>query len=75
MKLSPIARQVLADLPLPAAQWPWLVLIGIFGLPCTDKTEITRFLAARYPLIALSTDAIRLRYHSGQRGREPTLGE
>ena len=63
MESSPIAQQVLADLPLPAAQWPRPVLIGIFGLPCSGKTEITRFLAARHPLIALCTDAIRLRYN------------
>lgn len=43
-------------------QWRVPVLIGVFGLPGTGKTETTHSLATRYPLLALSTDAIRLRY-------------
>lgn len=57
-----IVRDILKQLDTPFVAWRVPVLIGVFGLPGTGKTEITRWLAARYPLIALSTDAIRLRY-------------
>lgn len=62
MERSPIAQQVVTHLSLPQERWSRPVLIGIFGLPCTGKTEIASSLSGRYPLIVLSTDAIRLHY-------------
>ncbi len=53
---------ILADLTVPPSRWRAPVLIGVFGLPGTGKTETARYLAQRFPLVALSTDAIRLRY-------------
>lgn len=38
------------------------LLIGTFGLPGSGKTAVAHWLAARYPLIVLSTDTIRLHY-------------
>jgi len=43
-------------------RWSTPLLIGIFGLPGTEKTEVTRWLSLHYPLIVLSTDALRLHY-------------
>jgi tRNA A37 N6-isopentenylltransferase MiaA len=54
--------KVLADLALPLPSWREPLLITITGLPCTGKTEIARHLAAHFPLVMLSTDAIRLTY-------------
>ncbi len=48
---------------LGIGQWRIPVLIGVFGLPGTGKTETTAWLATRYPLVVLSTDALRLRHH------------
>lgn len=53
---------VLAGVEIPPVIWSTPVLIGIFGLPGTGKTEIARLLGNRIPLVVLSTDAIRLRY-------------
>ena len=49
------------DLTLPVHRWPRPVLIGLFGLPGSGKSEIARCLADRLPLVVLATDAIRLR--------------
>ncbi len=61
------ANQAIVDaivdaLPSLSKKWSTPLLIGVFGLPATGKTELTRWLASHYPLIALSTDALRLRY-------------
>lgn len=47
-----------------AALVPWRapLLIGLFGLPGAGKTTVARWLAARYPLVVLATDALRLRH-------------
>lgn len=57
-----IADRMLADLTLPRAVWARPPLIATTGLPCTGKTECAAHLAARYPLVFLSTDAIRPQY-------------
>ena len=35
-------------------------MIGVMGLPCAGKTEISTLLAKRFPLARLSTDEIRI---------------
>jgi predicted kinase len=57
-----VVAALLAELPLPPAQWRPPVLIGLFGLPGAGKTTVTQWLARRHPLVLLSTDALRLRY-------------
>jgi len=61
-KMQETASRVLADLTLPLNSWRQPVLIAITGLPCTGKTEIAAYLGAHFPLIVLSTDAIRHTY-------------
>jgi predicted kinase len=56
-----VAR-VVADLASPPIAWHRPVLVAITGLPCTGKTELATCLAAHFPLIVLSTDAIRRAY-------------
>jgi predicted kinase len=51
--------RLVTRLTIPATGWRQSVLIALFGLPCSGKTEITQYLASRLPLIALSTDEIR----------------
>ncbi len=58
-----VARDILARLDAPLVAWRAPILLGSFGLPGAGKTAVARWLAARYPLITLSTDALRLRYH------------
>jgi predicted kinase len=53
---------LLACLDVPLGRWRAPLLIGVFGLPGTGKTEMSYRLARRYPLVMLTTDAIRLRY-------------
>lgn len=62
MTLSPTAARVRADLIIPYPPWRQPVVIGIFGLPCTGKTEIARHLAERHRLVQLSADALRQQY-------------
>lgn len=57
-----IAARILADVTLPSRSWRAPVLIALFGLPGTGKTWTARALASRYPLVTLSTDALRLRH-------------
>lgn len=57
-----IAARILADVTLPWRPWRAPVLIALFGLPGTGKTWTARALASRYPLVTLSTDALRLRH-------------
>ena len=59
---SAIVTDILANLAVPLGRWHIPVLIGFFGLPGTGKTETAHRLAARFPLVVLSTDAVRLRY-------------
>lgn len=56
-----VAR-VVADLASPPIAWHRPVLVAITGLPGTGKTELATCLAAHFPLIVLSTDAIRRAY-------------
>lgn len=56
-----IVEVILDTVPPLTRRWSIPLLIGIFGLPGTGKTELTRWLASHYPLIALSTDVLRLR--------------
>lgn len=53
---------ILSKLAIPSARWVKPVLIGIFGVPGTGKTEVSCYLAHHHPLLVLSTDALRLRY-------------
>lgn len=57
-----VAEQLLSDLTIPAVRWRRPVLVVIFGLPCTGKTELARHLARNFPLVNLATDAVRLRF-------------
>lgn len=57
-----IVAAILDDLVPPVGRWREPVLIGVFGLPGTGKTEIAGYLAQRFPLVTLSTDALRLCY-------------
>jgi predicted kinase len=57
-----VIERVLSELVIPSTRWSTPVLIGIFGVPCAGKTEVARYLEHRYPLLVLSTDALRLRY-------------
>jgi predicted kinase len=56
-----IASTLINHLPLPALRWQRPVLVGLFGLPGSGKSEIARYLANHLPLVVLATDAIRLR--------------
>jgi len=60
--VSAILAQFDAQFDAQFVGWRTPLLIGIFGLPGSGKTAVTHWLAARYPLIALSTDTMRLRY-------------
>jgi predicted kinase len=62
MDLCVVAAHILTHLPVPSARWPQPVLLGIFGVPGSGKTEIARYLQQRHPLLILSTDALRLHY-------------
>lgn len=57
-----LARTIICDLSISAIAWSKPILIGIFGLPCSGKTEVAAWLGARFPFVILSTDAIRLTY-------------
>jgi predicted kinase len=57
------SQRILSGLTLPQTTWQRPVLIGVMGLPCTGKTEVSAHLAARLPLLVLSTDQIRLAHH------------
>lgn len=59
---SDVAERLISQLDVPDNCWRCPVLIAIFGLPCTGKTELARYLSSRLPLVTLSTDAIRLRF-------------
>lgn len=54
--------KVLADLALPLPSWRQPLFIAVTGLPCTGKTEVATYLAAHFPLVLLSTDALRRAY-------------
>jgi len=60
-----IVDAIAGALPALSDQWSKPFLIGIFGLPGTGKTELARWLSLPYPLIVLSTDALRLHYQLG----------
>jgi len=57
-----LTRRIIGSLNIPPITWPQPILIGIFGLPCSGKTELAAWLGARFPFVVLSTDAIRLTY-------------
>jgi predicted kinase len=54
--------ELIDDLRLSPHRWQQPVLIGLFGVPCSGKSEIAHRLADCLPLVLLTTDAIRLRY-------------
>src|SRR4051812_43646566 len=62
MDTASCTARVLSHLNLPVERWVKPVLIGIFGVPGAGKTEVARYLSHRYPLLILSTDALRLQY-------------
>lgn len=57
-----IADLVLAKIPVHAGRWRRPILVALMGLPGSGKTEAARYLATRFPLTHLATDAIRLRH-------------
>lgn len=58
-----IVEKLVHDLgTIPSGQWRRPLLIAVSGLPCTGKTEVARYLARRFPLVLIETDATRLRY-------------
>jgi predicted kinase len=59
---SGVAAEVLGRLPDLRGRWRGPVLVALMGPPGTGKTEIAGYLARRFPLTVLSTDAIRLRH-------------
>jgi predicted kinase len=60
--IAATAIRIVSDLQLPTQRWIKPVLIGIFGVPGVGKTQVAHALAQRYPLLVLSTDALRLQY-------------
>jgi predicted kinase len=61
--VATVAAAVLAELAVPPTSWRQPVLTGLFGLPDAGKTTVAQWIAERHPLVLLSTDALRLRYH------------
>lgn len=60
--LNVLPPELVDDLRLPTRRWQQPVLIGVFGVPCSGKSEIACRLADCLPLVLLATDAIRLRH-------------
>ncbi len=58
----PTADDILNELTIPPVRWKKPVLLGICGLPATGKTTVAEHLARLYPVVVLSTEAIRLKY-------------
>lgn len=58
----PTADDILNELTVPPVRWKKPVLLGICGLPATGKTTVAEHLASLYPMVVLSTDAIRLKH-------------
>jgi predicted kinase len=61
-KVQDTVSKALASLARPPTAWRQPLLLAITGLPGTGKTEIATYLAAHFPLILLSTDALRRTY-------------
>ena len=59
----PQSHQILQNLTLPENTWSQPCLIATFGFPGAGKTSIATEISQRYPMVCLSTDAIRLKYH------------
>ncbi|HEX2037658.1 MAG TPA: AAA family ATPase [Chloroflexota bacterium] len=60
--VSQLAARLLEDLGAAPAGWRRPVVVGLFGLPCTGKTQVARYLGARIPCVTLTTDVVRLQY-------------
>lgn len=57
-----IVREIVGQHDETLVPWRAPLLIGLFGLPGAGKTTVAQVLAAHYPLVVLSTDALRLRH-------------
>jgi predicted kinase len=58
-----VSQRILSQFEPPHAPWREPVLVAVMGLPCTGKTELSTRLAARFPLVVLVTDQIRLAHN------------
>ena len=58
--MTSVSQRILSRLEPSYVRWREPVLVGVMGLPCTGKTELSTRLAARFPLVVLATDQIRL---------------
>jgi predicted kinase len=60
--MTSVGERILAELGLLGEDWHEPILICVMGLPCSGKTVVSGCLAARLPLVVLSTDRIRLEH-------------
>lgn len=58
--VTEVVQRILSRHNYDLKPWQQPVLIGVMGLPCAGKTEISTLLAKRFPLARLSTDEIRI---------------
>ncbi len=56
------ADDILKSLTIPPVRWEKPVIIAVMGLPGTGKSTVAQHLADLYPMIVLSTDALRLKF-------------
>ncbi len=61
--MTSVSQRILSQLDSLQVAWRDPVLAGVMGLPCTGKTELSTRLAARFPLVVLATDQIRLAHN------------